>query len=218
MDSIDSQLALSLVDNIEFEEKVDIETLVLPSKPTNIPKTEFNDTEKEMLENAKPLSKEINPLALVAWLAAFSGPILIGISALIDGNTINYLTEASLNHWIIAFYIGFIMQPITYGCFYYVLKNNHVSFAFPNGYVDSEKIITSSSRDTLGNTKKFDMEIIVTLIKSQKGKANEKVIFSENFKYNNTSNKFDLKKYEKNIQQNLTNIIFQEMLLYLSSI
>ena len=84
--------------------------------------------------------------------------------------------------------------------------------------IDSEKIITSSSRDTLGNTKKFDMEIIVTLIKSQKGKVNEKVIFLENFKYNNTSNKFDLKKYEKNIQQNLTNKIFQEMLLYLSSI
>ena len=84
--------------------------------------------------------------------------------------------------------------------------------------IDSEKIITSSSRDTLGNTKKFDMEIIVTLIKSQKGKVNEKVIFLENFKYNNTSNKFDLKKYENNIQQNLTNKIFQEMLLYLSSI
>jgi len=62
------------------------------------------------------------------------------------------------------------------------------------------------------------MQIIVTLIKSQKGKANEEVIFTENFQYNNISNKFDLKKYEKNIQQNLTNIIFQEMLLYLSSI
>ena len=79
----------------------------------------------------KPLSKEINPLALVAWLAIFSGPILIGISALIDGNTINYLTEASLNHWMIAFYIGFIMQPITYGCFYYVLKNNPLYKVLP---------------------------------------------------------------------------------------
>ena len=84
--------------------------------------------------------------------------------------------------------------------------------------IDSGKTISSSSKDTLGNTKKFEMEIIVTLIKSQKGKANEKVIFSENFKYNNTSNKFDLTKYENNIQQNLTNKIFQEMLLYLSSI
>ena len=65
----------------------------------------------------KPLSKEINPLALVAWLALFSGPILISLSAVLDGNTINYLKEASFDHWIIAIYIGFIMQPITYGCF-----------------------------------------------------------------------------------------------------
>ena len=84
--------------------------------------------------------------------------------------------------------------------------------------IDSEKIINISSNNASGNAEKFDMQIIVTLIKSQKGKANEEVIFTENFQYNNISNKFDLKKYEKNIQQNLTNIIFQEMLLYLSSI
>ena len=79
----------------------------------------------------KPLSKEINPLALVAWLALFSGPILICLSAVLDGNTINYLTKASFDHWIIAIYIGFIMQPITYGCFYYVLKNNPLYKVLP---------------------------------------------------------------------------------------
>ena len=79
----------------------------------------------------KPLSKEINPLALVAWLALFSGPILICLSAIINGNTINYLTDASFDHWIIAIYIGFIMQPITYGCFYYVLKNNPLYKVLP---------------------------------------------------------------------------------------
>ena len=79
----------------------------------------------------KPLSKEINPLALVAWLAFFSGPTLIFISVIIDGNTINYLTSAKFDHWIIAFYIGFIMQPITYGCFYYVLKNNPLYKVLP---------------------------------------------------------------------------------------
>ena len=78
-----------------------------------------------------PLSKEINPLALVAWLALFSGPILISLSAIIDGNTINYLTKASFDHWLIAIYIGFIMQPITYGCFYYVLKNNPLYKVLP---------------------------------------------------------------------------------------
>ena len=79
----------------------------------------------------KPLSKEINPLALVAWLALFSGPILICLSALIEGNTINHLSDASLDHWLIAIYIGFIMQPITYGCFYYVLKNNPLYKVLP---------------------------------------------------------------------------------------
>jgi|TARA_S200000501_G_scaffold325287_1_gene323037 O-acetylserine/cysteine efflux transporter len=79
----------------------------------------------------KPLSKAINPLALVAWLALFSGPLLICLSAILDGNTITYLTEASFDHWIIAFYIGFIMQPITYGCFYYVLKNNPLYKVLP---------------------------------------------------------------------------------------
>ena len=79
----------------------------------------------------KPLSKEINPLALVAWLAFFSGPILIGISNIIEGNSLNYITNASINHWMIAIYIGFIMQPITYGCFYYVLKNNPLYKVLP---------------------------------------------------------------------------------------
>ena len=79
----------------------------------------------------KPLSKEINPVALVAWLALFSGPTLIFTSAIIEGDTINHLTTAKINHWIIAIYIGFVMQPITYGCFYYVLKNNPLYKVLP---------------------------------------------------------------------------------------
>ena len=79
----------------------------------------------------KPLSKEINPLALVAWLGLFSGPILIGLSSIFDGNTIEYFKAASFETWIIAIYLGFIMQPITYGCFYYVLKNNPIYKVLP---------------------------------------------------------------------------------------
>ena len=79
----------------------------------------------------KPLSKEINPLALVAWLALFSGPILIIISSILDGNTYENVKTASMNSWIIAIYLGFIMQPITYGCFYYVLKNNPMYKVLP---------------------------------------------------------------------------------------
>ena len=79
----------------------------------------------------KPLSKEIAPLTLVAWLAIFSGPILIFLSAILDGNTINYIKSANFNSWVIAFYLGFFMQPVTYGCFYYVLKNNPLYKVLP---------------------------------------------------------------------------------------
>ena len=79
----------------------------------------------------KPLSKEINPLALVAWLGLFSGPILITLSAIFDGNPINYFSSTPFEIWMIAIYLGFIMQPITYGCFYYVLKNNPIYKVLP---------------------------------------------------------------------------------------
>ena len=79
----------------------------------------------------KPLSKEIKPLALVAWMAFFSGPILIAISAIFDGNSINYFKTANFESWLIAIYLGFIMQPITYGCFYYVIKNNPMFKVLP---------------------------------------------------------------------------------------
>ncbi len=79
----------------------------------------------------KPLSKEISPLALVAWLGLFSGPVLIGLSAIFDGNPIVYFKSAPLEAWMIAIYLGFIMQPITYGCFYYVLKNNPLYKVLP---------------------------------------------------------------------------------------
>ena len=79
----------------------------------------------------KPLSKEISPLTLVAWLAIFSGPILIFLSSVLDGNTINYIKSANFNSWAIAFYLGFFMQPVTYGCFYYVLKNNPLYKVLP---------------------------------------------------------------------------------------
>ena len=79
----------------------------------------------------KPLSKKLNPLALVAWLALFSGPILILLSNILDGNSIGYIKSASTNSWLIALYLGFFMQPITYGCFYYVLKNNPLYKVLP---------------------------------------------------------------------------------------
>ena len=79
----------------------------------------------------KPLSKELNSLTLVAWLALFSGPILILLSNIFDGNSLNYIKSANMDSWIIAIYLGFFMQPVTYGSFYYVLKNNPLYKVLP---------------------------------------------------------------------------------------
>jgi len=80
---------------------------------------------------AKPLTKKMNPIALAAWLCLMSGPVLIALSAIFDGNTINYFYSANLTGWLIVGYLGLIMQPISYGCWYYVLKKNPVYKVMP---------------------------------------------------------------------------------------
>ena len=75
--------------------------------------------------------KETLSLKLIICKAWNTSLLLICLSAVIDGSTINYLKNASFDHWMIAIYIGFIMQPITYGCFYYVLKNNPLYKVLP---------------------------------------------------------------------------------------
>ena len=80
---------------------------------------------------AKPLSEKMNPFALTAWLALFSGPLLIIASNIYDGNMMNYFSSASLTSWIIVAYLGLIMQPVAYGCWYYVLKRHPVHKVLP---------------------------------------------------------------------------------------
>ena len=41
---------LRILENMEFEEKVDIDDLVLPSKPTKMAEIEINDVKEEQIE------------------------------------------------------------------------------------------------------------------------------------------------------------------------
>ena len=50
MENLDLQSNLKMMENTEFEEKVDINNLVLSSKPTKMAEIEINDVEKEPLE------------------------------------------------------------------------------------------------------------------------------------------------------------------------
>jgi O-acetylserine/cysteine efflux transporter len=80
---------------------------------------------------AKPLSKKIGALALMTWLCVFSGPMLIVLSIIFDGNPIPYILSANLNSWLTVMFLGFIMQPVGYSAWYYVLKKYPVNKVMP---------------------------------------------------------------------------------------
>ena len=83
--------------------------------------------------------------------------------------------------------------------------------------ISSKETITITSKDSKGDPKTYTMTINLNLEIDQNGtKRNNN--FTESFGYNSKENKFDLKKYEKNIQNNLTEKILENVTLYLSTI
>ena len=64
----------------------------------------------------------------------------------------------------------------------------------------------------------FEIQISVDLTILENNKIKNKKNFKESFTYNNSTNKFDLKRYEKNIEDNLIKKIITKITLYLYSI
>ena len=62
------------------------------------------------------------------------------------------------------------------------------------------------------------MQISVDLTILENNKIKNKKNFKESFHYNNSTNKFDLKQYERNIEDNLIKKIITKITLYLYSI
>ena len=80
---------------------------------------------------AKSLSKKIGAFALMTWLCVFSGPMLLLVSLVFDGNPITYFMSANFYSWLTVIYLGFLMQPIAYGAWYYVLSKYPVNKVMP---------------------------------------------------------------------------------------
>ena len=74
------------------------------------------------------------------------------------------------------------------------------------------------SKDAKGDPKIFEMQILVNLTILENNKIKNKKNFKESFTYNNSTNKFDLKQYENNIEDNLIKKIITKITLYLYSI
>ena len=80
---------------------------------------------------AKPLTKKIGAFALMTWLCVFSGPLLILISIIFNGNPVQYILSANINSWLTVIYLALFMQPIAYGAWYYVLSRYPVNKVMP---------------------------------------------------------------------------------------
>ena len=83
--------------------------------------------------------------------------------------------------------------------------------------INSQKIKSVISKDAKGNVQLLTMSLSVNVkvYKNDKVKSDKK--FFESFSYSNDSDKFNLSKYEKNIEKNLRNNIIKNIRIYLVS-
>ena len=86
--------------------------------------------------------------------------------------------------------------------------------------INSNKKINIISKDEKGDPSRFSMNISLTINTLNKNnyEINKTKSFTEKFDYNNNSNKFSLKQYEKDIEDNLINKVAKESIIYLSEL
>jgi hypothetical protein len=84
--------------------------------------------------------------------------------------------------------------------------------------ISSSKEKTVVAKNMSGNPINFKSEIIVNVEVLMKGNYNNNLQLVESFNYNNIDNKFDLKRYEREIENNLAETITDKLIFKLSNI
>ena len=124
--------------------------------------------------------------------------------------------------------VNFGIEKLTYN------KNNEIDSAINNNLKNykslenKDKILdleisskinkVTTSLDDRGDPKSFRLELeIKTIFKKDNKLLNEKSFFKSH-DYNNSTNKFDLKKYENSVKENLIGKITQEIIVYILSL
>ena len=77
---------------------------------------------------------------------------------------------------------------------------------------------TIVAKDTSGDATSFKNIITLNLEVSMNGKLKNSFVIVESFNYNNDSNKFSLKKYEKEIKSNLAETMAEKLIFRLANI
>ena len=100
------------------------------------------------------------------------------------------------------------------------LNNYIVNKKNKNFKVDILSIATKavSAKNISGDATNFKRTISIKVDLVMNNKLKNNFIISESFNYNDNSNKFNLKTYEKNIKNNLTETITEKLIFRLSNI
>ena len=77
---------------------------------------------------------------------------------------------------------------------------------------------TVSAKNISGDATNFKSTVSIKVDLVMNNKLKNNFIIRESFNYNNNSNKFNLKTYEKNIKNNLTETITEKLIFKLSNI
>ena len=86
--------------------------------------------------------------------------------------------------------------------------------------ISSNKKIETIQKDKKGDPSKFQMTVLlnINILNKNNYEINKTKSFSSSFNYNNNANKFSLKQYEKDIEDNLINKVIERSILYLSEL
>ena len=124
--------------------------------------------------------------------------------------------------------VNFGIENLTYN------KNNEIDSSINNSLKNyknlenKDKILdleisskinkVTTSLDDRGDPKSFRLELeIKTIFKKDNKLLNQKSFFKSH-DYNNSTNKFDLKKYENSVKENLIGKITEEIIVYILSL
>ena len=83
--------------------------------------------------------------------------------------------------------------------------------------INSQSFKTTITKDKKGNPTQFSMSINVNVKVIYDSNNQTETTFSENSTYDNSDNKFDLRKYEDNLVKNMSEKIFSEITLFIQT-
>ena len=111
-----------------------------------------------------------------------------------------------------------IEAEIIKGLIYLLKEIPELNIAIISVLLASFEVNQITAKNKKGNPTQFSLriEIDVTLVDNLNQKRQIK--FAENSSYKNNDNKFDLKIYENNLTQNMSEKIFSDLILYIKNI